>query len=77
MDVWIDVWNNIKWLFEAVLLRRPYRHPKDAKKFDIFEAMNGKRDIAIYGESESYAMVDIPNREEPNEIPPSLFYSSI
>jgi len=77
MDVWIEVWKNMKWLFFGVILQRPYvRRPEDAK-FNIFEAMNGRRDIAIYGGPESYAMLDIPNREEPNEIPPSFFYSSI
>jgi len=59
-DLVIEVWKNMKWLFLAVILRRPYvRNPEDAR-FDIYDAVNGKRDVAIYGESESYAMLNIP-----------------
>lgn len=68
------MWKKPKWLFLAVILRRPYvRNPEDAK-FDIFDAVNGKRDVAIYS-SESYEMLDIPNCEEQDEKPPSFFYS--
>jgi len=78
-DLFIEVWKNLKWLFLAVILRRPYvRNPEDAK-FDIFDAVNGKRDVAIYGETESYAMLNIPenNRSQDNlgdeyGVPPGL-----
>ena len=74
-DLFIEVWKNLKWLFLAVILRRPYvRNPEDAK-FDIFDAVNGKRDAAIYGETESYAMLNIRSQDNPAEeenLPPSL-----
>jgi len=60
-DLFVEVWKNMKWLWLAVILRRPYiRHPEDGK-FDIWDAVNGKRDVAIYGNTESYAMLDIPS----------------
>lgn len=70
-DLVFEVWKNLKWLFLAVILRRPYvRNPEDAR-FDIYDAVNGKRDVAIYGESESYAMLNIP---EPNPSQDNLGY---
>ena len=51
----------MKWIWFAVILRRPYaRRPEDGR-FDIWDALNGKRDVASYGNSESYAMLDIPS----------------
>jgi hypothetical protein len=67
-DLFIEVWKNLRWLFLAVILRRPYvRNPEDAN-FDIFDAVNGKRDVAMYGETESYAMLNVPenNRSQDN-----------
>lgn len=64
LDLWIEVWKNFKWLYRAVILRRPYvRNPEDAR-FDIYDAVNGKRDVAIYGDTESYAMLNIPSHGE-------------
>ena len=52
----------MKWLWLAVILRRPYiRHPEDGK-YDIYDALHGKRDVGIYGQPESYAMLDIHER---------------
>jgi len=62
-DLFFEVWKNMKWLWLAVVLRRPYaRQPEDGK-FDIWDAVNGKRDVAIYGNSESYAMLNIPSEQ--------------
>ena len=33
--------------------------PTDGR-FNIYDAMNGKRDLAIYGNHETYAMLDVP-----------------
>ena len=52
----------MKWLFLGLVLRRPYvRRPEDGK-FDIYDAIHGKRDVHAYGQVESYTMLDIPNR---------------
>jgi hypothetical protein len=68
-DLFVEVWKNIKWLFTAVILRRPYaRQPQDGK-FDIYDALNGKRDVAQYGaHDQSYAMLDIPPPPNRNRI---------
>jgi hypothetical protein len=60
-DLFVEVWKNIKWLFTAVILRRPYaRQPQDGK-FDIYDALNGKRDVALYGaHDQPYSMLNIP-----------------
>jgi hypothetical protein len=70
-DLFIEVWKNLKWLFTAVILRRPYaRQPRDGK-FDIYDAVNGKRDVALYGahapQDSSYAMLDIPPTSDRNK----------
>lgn len=60
-DLFIEVWKTMKWLFLAVILRRPYvRNPEDGK-FDIYDASRGKRDIAVYSQVDSYAMIDVPS----------------
>lgn len=63
-DLFVEVWKNIKWLFTAVILRRPYACQPHDGKFDIYDALNGKRDVALYGahatQDSSYAMLDIP-----------------
>jgi hypothetical protein len=69
-DLFVEVWKNLKWLFTAVILRRPYaRQPRDGK-FDIYDALNGKRDVALYGahasQDSSYAMLDIPTTSDRN-----------
>jgi hypothetical protein len=80
-DLFVEVWKNVKWLFLAVILRRPYvRNPEDGK-FDIYDAVNGKRDVAVYGDQETYAMLDVPgdrgrsqdNLGDEDGVPPSLF----
>lgn len=63
-DLFVEVWKTMKWLWLAVVLRRPYvRQPEDGR-FDIYDAFNGKRDVGIYGNSEAYAMLDIQGRED-------------
>lgn len=80
-DLFYEVWKNMKWLFLAVILRRPYARAPEDGKFDIYDAMNGKRDVAAY--QDSYAMLDVPHEQTPNEtshtvldeesaLPPSL-----
>jgi len=44
----------------TVILRRPYVARPDDGRFNIYDAMNGKRDVAIYGNHETYAMLDVP-----------------
>jgi hypothetical protein len=72
LDLWTEVWKNVKWLFLAVILRRPYiRNPEDAR-FDIFDAVNGRRDASMYGDQEAYSMLYIPERNYEDEVPRSL-----
>lgn len=68
-DLFIEVWRNLRWLFLAVVLRRPYiRNPEDAR-FDLYDAVNGKRDLTIYGHHETYAMLTV-NQTQPTEPAP-------
>jgi len=66
-DLFIEVWHNFRWLFVAIVLRRPY--PKDpyTERMDLFGAMTGARNTAGYGKAdqESYAMLSVPNAPEP------------
>ena len=76
-DLFNEVWKNLKWLFGACILRRPYgRQPQEHATFGLYEAMNGKRDVAFYGNRESYAMLDIdrnaPGKDEEFGVPVSL-----
>jgi hypothetical protein len=60
-DLFVEVWKTVKWLFVGVILRRPYvRSPEDGR-FDIYDAVNGKRDVGVYGTHDTYAMLDIPS----------------
>ena len=59
-DLFHEVWKNLKWLFGACVLRRPYaRQPQEHATFGLFEAINGKRDVAYYGNRDTYAMLDL------------------
>jgi len=71
-DLFIEVWRNMKWLFLAVILRRPYIRRAEDGKFDIFDAMNGKREVAAYGNSEAYAMLDVPSSDRAPEYSSNL-----
>ena len=77
-DLFVEVYKNLRWLFLAVILRRPYvRNPEDGR-FDIYDAVNGKRDVALYGESETHGMLEVPhnpsqeNLRDGESLPPSL-----
>jgi hypothetical protein len=59
-DLFYEVWKNIRWLLGACILKRPYgRQPQQHATFGLFEAMNGKRDVAYYGNRDTYAMLDL------------------
>ena len=75
-DLFIEVWRNMRWLFLAVVLRRPYvRNPEDAR-FDIYDALNGKRDVGVYGNHETYAMLNVPHGIQPQGDEPAPDYES-
>ena len=59
-DLFVEVGRNMKWLWTAVILRRPYVRTQQDQRFDIYDAFNGKRDVGAYGTQESYAMIDSP-----------------
>jgi hypothetical protein len=67
-DLFVEVWRNMKWLFLAVILRRPYVRTREDGKFDIYDALNGKRDVGAYGGPDSYAMIDSPPHRHQNPV---------
>jgi len=77
-DLFVEVWKNMKWLFQTVILRRPYKRAPEDGKFDIYDAYNGKRDVGAFGGQETYAMIDSPpdHNQVPafadDDLPPSL-----
>jgi len=59
-DLFREVWKNMRWLFGACILRRPYsRQPQEHATFGLYDAMHGKRDLAYYGDRDTYAMIDL------------------
>jgi hypothetical protein len=62
-DLVLEIWKNVKWLFVSVILRRPYTHTSDDGRFDVWGAVNGKRDVGAYGHNETYPMLDLPAYE--------------
>lgn len=76
-DLFNEVWKNLKWLFGACVLRRPYaRQPQQHATFGLYEAMNGERDVAFYGNREDYAMLNLDRnnrgKDEESALPTSL-----
>lgn len=60
-DLFVAVWQNMKWIWFVGILRRPYTGQPDDGRFDIWNAVHGKRDVAIYGGPETYAMLESPS----------------
>jgi hypothetical protein len=58
-DLFHEVWKNVKWLFGACILRRPYNRQQEHATFGLYEAVHGKRDLAYYGDRDAYAMLDL------------------
>jgi hypothetical protein len=59
VDLWVEVWRNAKWIFLAIILRRPYLRSPDEDRFDIWAAMNGTRE---------YAILDVPQENGGEEV---------
>ena len=75
-DLSSEVWKNVRWLFGACILRRPYARQPEHATFGLYEAMNGKRDVAFYGNREDYAMLNFERnnqgKDEESSMPASL-----
>jgi len=60
-DLFIEVWRNLRWLFLAVILRRPYIRNPESERFNIYDAMRGERQVeSVYGRVGTYAKLDRP-----------------
>jgi hypothetical protein len=66
-DLFVEVYRNFRWLFGAVVLRRPYTKDHEMDKMDVYGAMMGTRNGAAYGkpDTETYAMLNVPQATEP------------
>jgi hypothetical protein len=66
-DLFVEVYRNFRWLFLAVVLRRPYSKDPDMDRMDVYGAMMGTRNTAGYGkpDTETYAMLNVPQTTEP------------
>jgi hypothetical protein len=64
-DLVVEIWKNLKWIWLAIILRRPYARTAQDGRFDVWGAVNGKRDVGAYGHNEAYAMLDVPAYENP------------
>jgi hypothetical protein len=62
-DLFPEVWRTMRWLFSAVILRRPYARQVGDGKLDIQGAVSGKRDVLPgYGQVDSHPMLDMQDQ---------------
>lgn len=62
-DLFPEVWRTMRWIFLAVILRRPYVRQVGDGNLDIQGAVSGKRDVVPeYGQVDSHPMLDIQDR---------------